>query len=181
VVAVIAETGASGGYWLACAGDEIVAHPMSVVGSIGVRGGGFGFDRALDRLGVQRRLYTAGENKARLDPFSPERPEDVAFAQALMADLHARFKDWVRTRRGTRLVGAEQAVFDGGFVLGDRALALGLIDRFGDVDGVVRAIGGERARAQVFRPRRRGLLGRLPRLAVDAVLDAVEARSGPRL
>ena len=142
VVAVIAETGASGGYWLACAGDEIVAHPMSVVGSIGVRGGGFGFDRALDRLGVQRRLYTACENKARLDPFSPERPEDVAFAQALMADLHARF---------------------------------------GDVDGVVRAIGGERARAQVFRPRRRGLLGRLPRLAVDAVLDAVEARSGPRL
>jgi signal peptide peptidase SppA len=181
VVAVIAETGASGGYWLACAGDEIVAHPMSIVGSIGVRGGGFGFDRALERVGVQRRLYTAGEHKARLDPFSPERPEDVAFAQALMADLHVHFKDWVRTRRGARLVGAEAELFDGGFVLGERALALGLIDRFGDLDGVVREIGGERARAQVFRPRRRSLLGRLPRLAVDAVLEALEARSGPRL
>jgi ClpP class serine protease len=181
VLAVIAETGASGGYWLACAGDEIVAHPMSVVGSIGVRGGGFGFDRVLDRLGVQRRLYTAGENKARLDPFSPERPEDVAFVQALLADLHIRFKDWVRTRRGARLTGAEQEVFDGSFVLGSRALALGLIDRFGDLDGVVRELGGERAEAQLFRPRRRGLLGRLPRMAVDAVFDSLEARSGPRL
>jgi len=181
VVAVIAETGASGGYWLACAGDEIVAHAMSVVGSIGVRGGGFGFDRALERLGVQRRLYTAGENKARLDPFSPERPEDVAFAQALMADLHERFKAWVSIRRGGRLHGAEGELFDGGFVLGDRALALGLIDRFGDLDAVVREVGGERARAQHFRPRRRGLLSRLPRLAVEALVEAVEARSGPRL
>ncbi len=181
VVAVIAETGASGGYWLACAGDEIVAHAMSVVGSIGVRGGGFGFDRALERLGVQRRLYTAGENKARLDPFSAERPEDVAFAQALMADLHERFKAWVRTRRGGRLRGAEGELFDGGFVLGDRALALGLIDRFGDLDAVLREVGGERARAQPFRPRRRGLLSRLPRLAVEALVEAVEARAGPRL
>ena len=119
VLAVIGETGASGGYWLACAGDEILAHPMSVVGSIGVRGGGFGFDRVLDRLGVQRRLYTAGANKARFDPFSPEREDDVAFARALMADLHTRFKDWVRSRRGARLTGAEEVVFDGSFVLGD--------------------------------------------------------------
>lgn len=181
VVAVIAETGASGGYWLACAGDEIVAHPMSVVGSIGVRGGGFGFDRVLDRLGVQRRLYTAGENKARFDPFSPERKDDVAFARALMSDLHGRFKDWVRTRRGARLKGAENEVFDGSFVLGDRALALGLIDRFGDLESVVREIGGARAAPRVFRPRRRGLLGRLPRMAVTALVEALEARPGFRL
>ncbi len=181
VLAVIAETGASGGYWLACAGDEILAHPASVVGSIGVRGGGFGFDRVLDRLGVQRRLYIAGANKARFDPFSPEREDDVAFARALMADLHTRFKDWVRTRRGARLKATEQEVFDGGFVLGERALALGLIDRFGDLDGVVREIGGERAEAQVFRPRRRSLLARLPRMAADAVFDSLESRSGPRL
>ncbi len=181
VIAVIAETAASGGYWVACAGDEIVAHPMSVVGSIGVRGGGFGFDRVLDRLGVQRRLYTAGANKARFDPFSPERKEDVAFARALMADLHVRFKDWVRTQRGDRLKGDEAEVFDGSFCLGDRALALGLIDRFGDLEAVVRDIGGERAEPQVFRPRRRGLLGRLPRMAVDGVFDALEARAGVRL
>jgi ClpP class serine protease len=181
VVAVIEETGASGGYWLACAADEILANPMSVVGSIGVRGGGFGFDQAIARLGVQRRIYTAGENKARLDPFSPERPEDVAFIEALMSDLHARFKQWVRTRRGARLKGDEAALFDGSFMLGDRAMAVGLIDRLGDLEQVVREIGGEKARAQVFRPRRRSMLSRLPRLAAEAAIDAIEARAGPRL
>ena len=96
--------------------------PMSIVGSIGVVGGGFGFTGALARLGVERRLYTAGENKARLDPFSPERPEDVAFVQRLMADLHERFKAWVRDRRGARLQGDEARLFDGSFFLGDEAL-----------------------------------------------------------
>ena len=100
VHAVIREVGASGGYWLACAADEIHANPMSIVGSIGVRGGGFGFPDMLARFGVERRLYTAGSNKARLDPFSPEKPEDVAFVQELLDALHERFKGWVRTRRG---------------------------------------------------------------------------------
>ena len=177
VHAVIREVGASGGYWLACAADEIHANPMSIVGSIGVRGGGFGFPNLMQRLGVEYRLYTAGENKARFDPFSPERPEDVAFARDLLDALHARFKDWVRTRRGTRLKAEEAAVFDGSFMLGERALQLGLIDGLGDVDALVRQIGGERAVARRFAPRRRGLLRRLPRLAVDAVLDAVEERS----
>src|ERR1700744_4512561 len=103
VHAVIREVGASGGYWLACAADEIYANPMSIVGSIGVRGGGFGFPDLLQRIGVERRLYTAGAHKARLDPFSPEKPEDVAFAKGLMEKLHTRFKDWVRARRGKRL------------------------------------------------------------------------------
>ena len=91
VHAVIREVGASGGYWLACAGDEIHANPMSIVGSIGVRGGGFGAPALLARLGIEHRLYTAGENKARFDPFSPERPEDVVFAKELMDSLHTRF------------------------------------------------------------------------------------------
>jgi signal peptide peptidase SppA len=185
VCAVIGEVGASGGYWLACAGDDIVAHPMSVVGSIGVIGGGFGFDAAIARLGVQRRLYTAGENKARLDPFSPERPQDAAFVRALLADLHERFKAWVRERRGLRLKGDEAAVFDGGWMLGERALALGLVDRLGDLDALVREIGGPRARPRSFRPRRRWpLLGRLPRLfvheAMEAALEVAEARRGPQ-
>ena len=128
VHAVIREVGASGGYWLACAADEIHANPMSIVGSIGVRGGGFGFPDLLARIGVERRLYTAGANKARLDPFSPEKPEDVAFVQELLDALHERFKDWVRTRRGGRLKGDEAALFDGSFMLGERALEVGLID-----------------------------------------------------
>lgn len=181
VHAVIQDVGASGGYWLACAADEIHANAMSVVGSIGVVGGGFGLDDFIARYGVQRRLYTAGRNKARLDPFSPERPEDVDFARRLMADIHERFKEWVRTRRGARLKGEDAALFDGSFMLGRQALDLGLIDHFGDLDGVVRGLGGAKARARVYRPlRRRGLLGRLPRLVagavVEAALDAIEER-----
>jgi signal peptide peptidase SppA len=179
VIAVVGEVGASGGYWLACAADEIVASAMSVVGSIGVIGGGFGFDRALDRLGVQRRLYTAGENKGRLDPFSPERPQDVAFTRALLDELHTKFKAWVRSRRGAKLID-EAAVFDGGWMLAERALALGLVDRLGDLDSVAREVGGEKVRTQIFRPRRRGLLGRLPRLLAEAVLEVVEARLSAR-
>ena len=175
VHAVIREVGASGGYWLACAADEIHANPMSIVGSIGVRGGGFGFPDMLARLGIERRLYTAGSNKARLDPFSPEKPEDVAFVQDLMNALHDRFKSWVRTRRSGKLKADEDLLFDGSFMLGERALEVGLIDGFGDIDSVVRAIGGDKARSQVFRPKKRGL-GRLVPGLMNALLDAVEER-----
>lgn len=181
VIAVIGEVGASGGYWLACAADEIVANAMSVVGSIGVIGGTFGVNEALARLGVQRRLYTAGENKARLDPFSPERPQDVAFVRTLLDELHALFKTWVRARRGSRLTPDEAAVFDGGYMLGERAQALGLIDRLGDLDAVVREIGGPKARAATFRPRRLGLLQRLPRMMADAMMETLDSRSLPRI
>jgi signal peptide peptidase SppA len=176
VHAVIQDVGASGGYWVACAADVIHANPMSIVGSIGVRGGGFGFTETIARLGVERRMYTAGSNKARLDPFTPERPEDAAFMQKLLDDLHVRFKDWVRTRRAGKLPADEETVFDGSFVLGEQALARGLIDQFSDLDGLVRELGGERARSHIFRPRKRGLLSRLPRMAVESVLDTVEER-----
>ena len=121
-------------------------------------------------------MYTAGVNKARLDPFAPERPEDVVFLQALLDDLHVRFKDWVRARRAGKLPTDEEAVFDGSFMLGERALACGLIDGFADLDGLVRELGGKRAKPNVFRPRKRGLLARLPRMAVDAMFDAAEKR-----
>jgi signal peptide peptidase SppA len=178
VHAVVQDVGASGGYWLACAADAIHANPMSIVGSIGVRGGGFGFPDLLARMGIERRSYTAGTNKARLDPFAPERAEDVAYMQALLDDLHVRFKDWVRARRGGKLKAPEEAMFDGSFMLGDKALEYGLIDGFNDIDGLVRELGGKRARPNVFRPRKRGLFSRLPRMAAEALLDAVEERSG---
>jgi ClpP class serine protease len=177
VHAVIGEVGASGGYWLACAADEIHANAMSIVGSIGVVGGGFGFPDLIRRIGVERRVYTAGTNKRRLDPFSPEKPEDVAFAKDLMERLHIRFKDWVRTRRGRRLVAPEDSVFDGGYMLGEQALAAGLIDGLTTIDDLIRDLGGERARARRIAPKRSRLLGRLPRLAVDALWDAAEERS----
>ena len=176
VHAVIREVGASGGYWLACAADEIHANPMSIVGSIGVVGGGFGFPDLLDRLGIERRIYTAGTNKARLDPFSPEKPEDVAFAKDLMEKLHIRFTNWVRARRGQRLKAPDEALFDGGYMLGEQALAVGLIDGFATVEELVRDLGGDRARPRRIAPKRPRLSLRLPRIAVDTVLDALEDR-----
>ncbi len=178
VIAAIREVGASGGYWLACAADEIHANPMSLVGSIGVRGGGFGVPALMERFGIEQRLYTAGSNKARFDPFSPERPEDVAFAHALMDDLHTRFKDWVRTRRGARLTADESAVFDGSFMLGAKGKEFGLIDGFGDVGSLVRQLGGEKAQARRFAPVKRSWWRQLPRLGVEALLDAADERAG---
>jgi signal peptide peptidase SppA len=180
VDAVIGEAGASGGYWLACAADQVHASAMSIVGSIGVVGGGFGLQDAIARIGVERRLYTAGANKARLDPFSPERPEDRVFVHQLLEDLHGKFKSWVRLRRGGRLVADEAHVFDGSWMLGDQAVAAGLVDRLGDLESEVKAIGGKKAEMTVMKPKRKGLLSRLPLMAVDAVLDAVEARGGIR-
>jgi signal peptide peptidase SppA len=180
VRAVIAEVGASGGYWLACAADEIVAHPMSIVGSIGVIGGGFGLNEAIARLGIERRLYTAGENKARLDPFSPERPEDVAFTRQLLDDLHGQFKSWVRERRTGRLKAEEARIFDGSYMLGDQALRVGLVDRLGDLEAEVRDIGGKKAKTNVMKPRKRGLLGRIPGLAMAALFDELTERTLPR-
>jgi signal peptide peptidase SppA len=178
VHAVIREVGASGGYWIACAADEIHANAMSIVGSIGVVGGGFGFPELLARLGIERRIYTAGSNKARLDPFSPEKPQDVAFARDLMEKLHVRFKDWVRTRRGQRLKAADDIVFDGSYMLGEQALEAGLIDSLATVDELVRQLGGDRARPRRIAPKRPRFALRLPRLAIEALLDALEERAG---
>jgi signal peptide peptidase SppA len=182
VHAVIGDVGASGGYWIACAADRIHANPMSIVGSIGVRGGGFGFSELLQHIGVERRLYIAGEHKVRLDPFLPERPDDVEFAHTLLEELHERFKSWVRTRRDGRLSSDESALFDGGYMLGERALRLGLIDGLADVDGLVRELAGDRARPRVLRTRRRGLLRMLPRMVIEVALDVLEERAmRPRL
>ncbi len=178
ITAVIGDVGASGGYWLACAADDIVANRLSLVGSIGVITGGFGFDKLLARYEIERRLFTAGENKARLEPFSPLRPQDAAFTKTLLDEAHAMFKSWVRSRRGARLTGDEQAVFDGGYMLGETALSLGLIDRLGDLDTVVKQLGGDRAKPVYLKPRKpRGLLRLITRSAIAAIIDTAELQS----
>jgi signal peptide peptidase SppA len=137
VIAFCEDVAASGGYWLACAADEIIAHPTSLVGSIGVVSGGFGLQGAIDRYGIERRLHTAGENKARLDPFLPEDPDDVAWLRGELEELHALFTGWVRERRGDRLTGGEETVFSGEVWTGGRAKELGLIDGLGTLRGVL--------------------------------------------
>ena len=134
VLAFCEDVAASGGYWLACAADEIYAHPTSIVGSIGVVSQSFGLEGLLQRIGVERRLYTAGQAKARLDPFLPEKPEDVQWLRGLQDQLHTMFREWVVARRGDRLApAAEQGteLFDGEVWTGARARELGLVDGLG--------------------------------------------------
>lgn len=185
VVAFAEDVAASGGYWLACAADEIFAHESSIVGSIGVISAGFGFPALLERLGVERRVHTAGERKAMLDPFRSEDPTDVARLETIQTDVHESFQDYVRQRRGERLTGEEADLFSGEFWTGRRALELGLVDALGDLRQVMRERYGEKVRLRLIdsaRPRWR------PRLSVEvpapdlaasaaALVGAVEERA----
>ncbi len=156
VIAFVEDVAASGGYWLACAADEIYADERSIVGSIGVVSAGFGFVGLLDKLGMERRVYTAGERKAILDPFRPENPDDVAILKSLQADLHESFAAWVRARRGPRLAAGEE-LFTGEFWTGRRAFELGLVDGLGDIRSQLRARFGEKVRLRPVRQERKGL------------------------
>lgn len=177
VLAFAEDVAASGGYWLACAADEIFAHRTSMVGSIGVLSGGFGFPGLLERFGIERRLYTAGANKARLDPFSPEKPEDVEWLKKLHAQLHEQFVEWVTERRGGRLA-KDEDLFTGDLWLGPRAAELGLIDGVGNLREVIAARYPD-AEITVAEPRKPLLakLGLGAPAAAGALLDAVERRA----
>lgn len=130
VLAFCEDVAASGGYWLACAADEIYAHATSTVGSIGVVSSGFGLEGLIERFGIERRLHTAGTSKARLDPFLPEKEEDVAWLRGVQDELHEMFTAWVRERRGDKLA-AGADLFTGEVWTGAKAVELGLVDGLG--------------------------------------------------
>ena len=188
VIAVAEDVAASGGYMIACAADEIVADPSSIVGSIGVVGGSFGFHGLLEKIGVERRLYTSGERKAMLDPFLPEKPEDVERLKTIQREIHDNFIALVKERRGDKLDSREDALFSGEYWTGNRAKALGLVDTIGDLRGVLRARFGEKVETPLIAERgwfsrraggiasRIGWSGEGPTLAEDAVAT-VEARA----
>lgn len=159
VIAFVEDVGASGGYMLACAADEIVCDVYSIVGSIGVVGGSFGFPKLLEKLGIERRVYTSGERKVMLDPFQPEKPEDVARIKAVQADMHENFIALVKARRGGRLAGDDATLFSGEFWTANRAIELGLADRIGDLRSVMRERYGEKVRLRLIEAER-SLLGR---------------------
>jgi signal peptide peptidase SppA len=140
------DAAASGGYWLACAGDEIYAMESSVVGSIGVVFAGFGFHDLIQRYGIERRIHASGDRKVTLDPFQPEDPEDVARLERLQADVHEDFKALVRTRRKGKLNADEASLFNGEFWTGTRAYELGLVDGIGEARRTLRGIYGQRTR-----------------------------------
>ena len=155
VIAFAEDVAASGGYWLALAADEIFAEETSLLGSIGVVTASFGFAEALRRLGVQRRLYTAGENKSLLDPFLMEDPKGIERLTVLQQDMHASFKELVRTRRGLKLKGEESDLFSGEVFTGRRAIERGLIDGIGDLRSTMRQRYGETVRLRAVEPERR--------------------------
>ncbi|APU12187.1 MULTISPECIES: S49 family peptidase [Actinoalloteichus] len=159
VLAFCEDVAASGGYWLACAADEIYAHPTSLVGSIGVISSGFGLTGLLERIGVERRVHAAGAHKVRLDPFSPQKAEDVEWLTGLQADLHEQFAAWVRERRGDRLNGSEEELFSGEVWTGAKARELGLVDEVGTLRDVI-SRRFPKAEISVAEPRR-NLLSRL--------------------
>jgi signal peptide peptidase SppA len=161
VLAFVEDAAASGGYMIACAGDEIFADPSSIVGSIGVVSASFGFDRLIDRIGIERRVHTAGENKAMLDPFRPEDPKDVERLKRLQARIHDIFVDLVKTRRGARLKTENGDLFTGAFWVGAEAMDLGLVDGLGDVRTVLRERFGDKVQIRVIPPTRPTLLARL--------------------
>ena len=158
VIVFVEDVAASGGYMIALAGDEIVADPSSIVGSIGVVSASFGFQELIKKIGVERRVHTAGTNKAILDPFQDEKPEDVERLKALQLEVHQTFIDMVKERRGAKL--ADDAdLFTGLFWSGTRGRELGLVDEIGDMRAFLRARFGDRMRVKLVAPQRR-LFGR---------------------
>ena len=185
---------ASGGYFLALAGDEIYADPSSIVGSIGVISAGFGLDKFIDRFGIERRVHTAGKDKGALDPFRPERPDDVALLKDLQRDVHEVFISVVKERRAGRLTGAEEELFSGSFWSAAKARELGLIDGIADLRTKMQELHGPKVRLKAVPLGAGGLLARFRRLPgfhhpitnagfafapsfADDVLSAIEARA----
>ena len=163
VLVFVEDVAASGGYMIACAGDEIYCDPSSILGSIGVVGGSFGFQELIKKIGVERRLYTAGSHKAMLDPFLPENPEDVGRLKALQREIHAIFIALVKGSRAGRLKGADEMLFTGEYWAGETSVALGLADGIGDIRSTLRDRYGENVKTPVIAPASgmlAGLLGR---------------------
>ena len=188
IFAFCEDVAASGGYWLACAADEIYARETSIVGSIGVISAGFGFPELLQRIGVERRLHTAGDKKSMLDPFLAEKPKDVTRLKGIQKELHGVFQDLVRERRGARLKGDDKTLFSGEFWTGAKAVELGLVDGIGELRQTLRARYGDKVAlkpvegARPWWRRRFGLAGRqagppVPEDWVAGLLTAVEGRA----
>ncbi|HVI30315.1 S49 family peptidase [Hansschlegelia sp.] len=182
VAAFVEDVAASGGYMIACAADEIVADPSSIVGSIGVVSSGFGFDRAIERLGIDRRLYASGRNKAILDPFQPEKAEDVERLKELQREVHDHFIELVKERRGAAL-SDHPDMFTGAFWSGAAALDLGLVDRLGDLRTTMRERWGDKVELKPVTPKApllKRLSGRGEGVGVglaEEALAALEARA----
>ena len=177
VLAFVEDIAASGGYWLACAADEIFASKASIIGSIGVVSSGFGFDKAIKKIGIDRRLYTSGENKAILDPFLPENKDDIKRLKDIQKELHNQFISFVKSRRGSKIGNNNKDVFTGAFWSGEKSLELGLIDGYGEMKSVLKQRFGENVKIKEFAPKKK-LFGfsNLFSGAIDIFISKIEER-----
>src|SRR4029079_6896032 len=175
VLAFVEDVGASGGYMLACAADEIICNEFSIVGSIGVVGASFGFHELIEKVCIERRLYTAGDRKAMLDPFLPEKPDDVKRIKAIQQDIHEHFIAMVKERRGSKLNGSDKTLFSGEFWTEKKAIELAHVDRIGDLRSVLRERFGEKVHTPIVSAER-SLFGR--RLPGVGLMDAVVRKAG---
>lgn len=184
VLAFVEDVAASGGYWLACAADDIYVQDTSIVGSIGVISASFGLENFIDKHGIKRRLYTAGREKSMLDPFLPEKPADVARLKEIQQQIHTHFIDWVKDRRGGKLNGTDEELFEGRFWTGSAALDMGIADTLGSVHITMREKYGADVRFIELSPDKkfglpfplsRGKIG--PENWADDLLESVEDRS----
>jgi len=175
VVAFVEDIAASGGYWIAAAADEIFVDDNSITGSIGVISAGFGFDDAIGRIGVERRVYTAGHSKSFLDPFQPEKPEDIERLKGLQEKIHANFIAHVQQRRAAKLAEGED-LFTGEVWVGAQAIEVGLVDAVGHLVPEMKRRYGDKVRFAVYGPRR-GFLRRLGMDALAALPAAIEERA----
>jgi len=183
VLVFVEDVAASGGYMIAVAGDEIIADPSSIVGSIGVVSASFGFPELMKKIGVERRVHTAGQNKAVLDPFKPEKKEDIEKLKALQLEVHETFIDIVKERRGAKL-SDDPDLFTGLFWTGKRGVSLGLVDSLGDMRSVLKDRFGDKTEMKLvtaprgFFGRRLGVFGsQVSHAAASGLIDAAEDRA----
>ncbi|WP_142415787.1 S49 family peptidase [Bartonella massiliensis] len=184
VLVFIEDIAASGGYMIACAGDEIFADPSSIVGSIGVVSASFGFPELLKKIGVERRVYTAGKNKVSLDPFQPEKKADIEHLKSLQLEVHQTFIDLVKERRAAKL-SDDSNLFTGMFWSGKKSVELGLVDGLNDVRSVIKERFGNEAKLRLITPPKSFLGPKIPAgvtahtvyTAIDSALIAAEERA----
>jgi serine protease SohB len=186
VIAFVEDVAASGGYMIACAADEIICDASSIVGSIGVVAASFGLEKMIEKIGVERRVHTSGENKVMLDPFLPEKKEDVERLKSIQKEIHEGFIALVKDRRGSKLDGRETALFTGEFWTGERGRALGLTDAMGELREVLRERYGDKVRTPLIVERgwlsRRmpGVTGFMDQIVpgvADEIVSALETRA----
>jgi len=184
VLVFVEDVAASGGYMIACAGDEIFVDPSSITGSVGVVSASFGFNKLLDKIGVDRRVYTAGEKKMMLDPFQPENPDDIKRLKSVQKEIHALFIALVKERRGKKLKAADKTLFSGEFWTGAESEKLGLVDGIGELRGTLRARYGKKVMLKLIAPPTGWFGRRVPGIGREAagdwaagLISALEERS----